>query len=793
MTPEELIGAMHGEGAGTPTGKDSDGEEESGGREEQTRRGAAASRRVNFRLPPNPSHPTLEAGLKKIALAQSEDADIALDLDIQGKEHPTDYTRWREYLTTLQEPMVLVGLIKNNSPVIQLFHSIGFFAAPPRNRDIHSGKYIAAVGDRSGDAEPSFVTMTEDDLKWKSNYLPASCAEDSPIGEFFANAENQWDFCPKENITELSEDKHGFPLLPMVPGEVGYKIARRQARGEAVTVWDLLFMLVEYVQGRSDDVKAVVQPAINFASFATVEGTRGNSQGALTLPAVLNPSPALRKFMSQRLETTLGHREKQQPVIAQPSMFAQRTVQQVAEGAIRALQPQAPPQVSLADIGEHYQKGVNDMMRIMQENQSDSVYGKRFTEVQKASICGWSGVTTWKDVPDIWKQIERSKLDSDLRRVLTEAFKRFEEDINLDFHRIYWVDKLMESLRKVELAAMDHCSFLTSEEGLSILLLMPFSPEEKSLMELEKRRKQLSKGNWSYADAKRAEKLPRIPPGRYSEVIQLLTTYGLVLQVLFGSHKSNRHLAGVNAVRAQLKMMGNVQHKLEPLYFINVIWAVMQDACAHFSECMPPEEIAAGAATPSTLRWPRSGLPEVVASMRGKQSLNFFDLPDEWREVVTNSAYQRSMATTGGWDGGGFDTKEAWKPALDEKSGKQPGKRGEQKSKWDPLNHNIDPMIAKFVQPHRNGNGNLSLSNIFTQGGVTKKQAAQWLGTEEGICPSFSTGYCGNARCPWQHLPAKALPDEYPKYLCNLLDKCLHGKKRKRADGGDEGKSARDK
>ena len=268
----------------------------------------------------------------------------------------------------------------------------------------------------------------------------------------------------------------------------------------------------------------------------------------------------------------------------------------------------------------------------------------------------------------------------------------------------------------------------------------------------------------------------------------------MVLQVLFGSHKTNRHLAGVNAIRMQLKMMGNTQHRLGPVYFMSVIWAVMQDACAHFSECMPPEEIAAGAATPSTLRWPRSGLPEVVASMRGRQPLDFFDLPDEWREVTTNSTYQRSMASTAGWGGGGGGAKEPWRP-LEENGEKSPGKRGEQyqKGKYDPINHFVDPMIAKFVKPLRGNNGNLSLAKVFDKGNISKRQAAQWLGTEEGICPSFSTGYCGNNRCPWQHLPAKDLPDMYPKYLCNLIDKCMSGKKRKRADGGDEGSKTQDK
>ena len=119
-------------------------------------------------------------------------------------------------------------------------------------------------------------------------------------------------------------------MVPMVPAEVGYNIAKRQAAGEGVSAWDLLILLVEYIQGQLTDVVALVQPAINSAPFATAGGTRSKSLGAIKLPAVVNPSPAQRKFMSQRLEATLGHCHKELPRVTQPSGFNQQTIKLVA-------------------------------------------------------------------------------------------------------------------------------------------------------------------------------------------------------------------------------------------------------------------------------------------------------------------------------------------------------------------------------------------------------------------------------------------------------------------------------
>ena len=51
---------------------------------------------------------------------------------------------------------------------------------------------------------------------------------------------------------------------------------------------------------------------------------------------------------------------------------------------------------------------------------SDPVYGSRFTPTQKAALMGFCGVRRWKDIPKIWRAIEKTKTDVDLRRTLDE-------------------------------------------------------------------------------------------------------------------------------------------------------------------------------------------------------------------------------------------------------------------------------------------------------------------------------------------------------------------------------------
>jgi len=170
--------------------------------------------------------------------------------------------------------MVAVGIIKNNTPYVQLIHSFGQFKAPPRDEDEHHGKYIAAVVDRAGNVDSYFFIIDEDNKKWQNVNLPTSCEEESPVAKFFEDEDvrhtNRREFCPAANITWNGE-KTWIPIMPMVPAEVGYKIAKRQTTG-GTTAWELLLLLVEYINGRSTAVVNLVQPAMKYAAYAaTVE------------------------------------------------------------------------------------------------------------------------------------------------------------------------------------------------------------------------------------------------------------------------------------------------------------------------------------------------------------------------------------------------------------------------------------------------------------------------------------------------------------------------------------------
>ena len=57
-------------------------------------------------------------------------------------------------------------------------------------------------------------------------------------------------------------------------------------------------------------------------------------------------------------------------------------------------------------------------MRAHTDNLSEPGH-KSFTNIQKAALQGFCRVTRWVDVPQIWKDIEECKNDTDLRRVLT--------------------------------------------------------------------------------------------------------------------------------------------------------------------------------------------------------------------------------------------------------------------------------------------------------------------------------------------------------------------------------------
>ena len=54
--------------------------------------------------------------------------------------------------------------------------------------------------------------------------------------------------------------------------------------------------------------------------------------------------------------------------------------------------------------------------------------------------------------------------------------------------------------------------------------------------------------------------------------------------MLFG--KNSKHLNGVDCIQRELMGMVRTKEKLTESYYANKIWAIIDDMCKHFNECM---------------------------------------------------------------------------------------------------------------------------------------------------------------------------------------------------------------
>ena len=70
-----------------------------------------------------------------------------------------------------------------------------------------------------------------------------------------------------------------------------------------------------------------------------------------------------------------------------------------------------------------YKDGVRATMRLFQEEIAPTIY-KRFTPEVQGAIMGFCGVTAWSAVLQIWKEIEATKNEADLRRVLMKHWAK---------------------------------------------------------------------------------------------------------------------------------------------------------------------------------------------------------------------------------------------------------------------------------------------------------------------------------------------------------------------------------
>lgn len=72
---------------------------------------------------------------------------------------------------------------------------------------------------------------------------------------------------------------------------------------------------------------------------------------------------------------------------------------------------------------------------------------------------------------------------------------------------------------------------------------------------------------------------------QWEKTVILLTMYTLFLKMLFVGTR-NAHSQGLNMVHSQLVSMASIKHLLNPHYYVDMVWAVLNHDVKHFNQCM---------------------------------------------------------------------------------------------------------------------------------------------------------------------------------------------------------------
>ena len=166
-----------------------------------------------------------------------------------------------------------------------------------------------------------------------------------------------------------------------------------------------------WVEPTDKEIKWLVCPIRECLIWICVKGRNEYTSAAETdIPVVTLPSQKLKSCQKLRLEGTIGKCTKAQWV-ATPQI---NTGLEVAEAAL----------LSVSQTEIFFMRGANTAMKINGAIALDSTTGRRkFTARRWSALIGFFSVRTWKQVQNIWKQIEKAHDATEVRTIVVIAIK----------------------------------------------------------------------------------------------------------------------------------------------------------------------------------------------------------------------------------------------------------------------------------------------------------------------------------------------------------------------------------
>ena len=456
-----------------------------------------------------------------------------------------------------------------------------------------------------------WISLQAIHFKWKDVEIPIIKDDESDTMSIFYNERKKRNtYFKLDNVPAEDRMVTNIPQVIMLPTLLGPVFA-----DDTKTAWDLYVIVKEWMAPRDDEVRILVRPILEWLLWSSLQGRNKDTSLAETknLAAVTLPSQKLKEWMKLRLEGTLGKWPVDKTEVVHHNAGAA-----VAAAAL----------MTTSQAESFFVHGAATMMQMNGDLNATSTSGrKKFSERQWSALIGFCGVVSKKQLPRIWKQIEKAKDAVEVWTLVIDAIRAKQVDIDKHTSRVWFGEDIAEDIMKVGFAHGSIANVAKPDRGISVMIFIRWTAQE--IYDMEEEEEERHKITHVTAEMlKKLAKKQRMPPTTYDTGIRLLETYSLFLKVLLGT--KSPHLKGVERVRAGLLNLSEREELVGADYLAHVYWLILDDSCLHFSTPLTPDAVRARYFDDGSVILPGTTLNRLADKIACQEVLLSQTIPKQW-------------------------------------------------------------------------------------------------------------------------------------------------------------------
>ena len=326
--------------------------------------------------------------------------------------------------------------------------------------------------------------------------------------------------------------------------------------------------------------------------------------------------------------------------------------------------------------------------------------------------------------------------------------------------------------------------FETAEKGMSILLCRSRAGNEREQATAHELAEGASSTNRTFAEALALNKRdPRPPPDTYHDLKAVVGTFCALLWTFFGDRCEYFRKCHEIYNCLDSDTVSEKWHYFTAELCRQIVWAILDDGREYFSQTMLPDAFEVPPSAVSYIRYPVSGLEELVRPIRNQAPIIKANFPEQWICKPTSHLQRgRSHTTTSAADpappvnivsAGASVSGISARSATSSITGAASITTGSANRIIQ--QSDIHPKIKNMMMPYLTRVGRLQVTRIMALADVTWDEMPKidkFLANEtNNLCYNYVLGKCSPKFCTHKsgHASATDVSDAFANSLCTLL------------------------